>query len=77
VAAIRDKTLRESHPYRLVSQNVLATTYYIDGQIEKAVKLLEHVVAVQEKTLREDHPDRLLSERVLHDFRESQVSAGS
>jgi hypothetical protein len=39
--------------------------YQADGQVKKAVKLLEHVVAVQEKTLAEDHPARLASQHEL------------
>lgn len=32
-----------------------------DGQVGKAVKLLEHVIATREKVLVEEHPDRLTS----------------
>ncbi|CAN9403179.1 unnamed protein product [Alternaria alternata] len=36
-----------------------------DGQVHKAVALLEHVVEVEEKTLAPEHPDRLASQHVL------------
>jgi hypothetical protein len=36
-----------------------------NGQVGKAVGLLEHVVAVEEKVLAEDHPDRLASQHGL------------
>ncbi|KNB13727.1 hypothetical protein FOXG_20899 [Fusarium oxysporum f. sp. lycopersici 4287] len=65
VVAIREKTLAESHPSRLVSQHGLAIAYQANGQIKEAVKLQEHVVAIQEKTLAESHPDRLASQYVL------------
>ncbi|MDB5243361.1 MAG: putative kinesin light chain 1, partial [Spirosoma sp.] len=50
---------------RLASQHELAGAYEADGQIKKAVALLEQVVAVQERTLAEDHPDRLASQHAL------------
>ena len=49
----------------LLSQHVLAMAYEADGQVQKAVELLEHVVAVKEKVLAEDHPNRLASQHVL------------
>ncbi|EXM15380.1 hypothetical protein FOTG_16258 [Fusarium oxysporum f. sp. vasinfectum 25433] len=39
--------------------------YLANGQIQEAVKLLEHVVAIREKTLAESHPDRLASQHAL------------
>lgn len=45
----------------LTSQHALAIVYQADGQIGKAVELLEHVVIVRERTLAEAHPDRLAS----------------
>ncbi|KAH7201431.1 hypothetical protein DER44DRAFT_812204 [Fusarium oxysporum] len=55
--------LEHSHPSRLASQHALAGVYEANGQIEEAVKLLEHVVAVKEKTL--SHPSRLASQHAL------------
>jgi hypothetical protein len=52
-------SLAEDHPHRLASQHTLAGAYRADGQVGKAVKLLEHAVAVREKVLAEDHPSRL------------------
>ncbi|KAJ9134825.1 Kinesin light chain 1 [Coniochaeta hoffmannii] len=40
-------------------------TYQADGQIKKAVALLEQAVAVQGRTLAEDHPSRLASQHAL------------
>jgi hypothetical protein len=53
--------MAEEHPDRLASQHRLAVVYLADGQVGKAVELLEHVVAVEAKVLREDHPSRLVS----------------
>ena len=39
--------------------------YRADGQVKKAVELLEHVVEVRNRILAEEHPDRLASERWL------------
>ncbi|KAF2785582.1 purine and uridine phosphorylase, partial [Melanomma pulvis-pyrius CBS 109.77] len=50
--------LDEDNSDLLFSQHALAIAYEADGQIKKAVELLEHVVAV-EKVLAEEHPDRL------------------
>ena len=44
---------------------MLAIAYQADGQISKAIRLLEQVVAIQEKVLKEDHPKRLVSQRRL------------
>jgi hypothetical protein len=35
------------------------------GQVQEAVKLLEHVVEVRSRTLADDHPDLLASEGCL------------
>lgn len=53
--------LGEEDEDRLESQRVLASAYLDNGQIGKAVELLEHVVAVQE-VLGEEHPSRLASQ---------------
>jgi tetratricopeptide (TPR) repeat protein len=50
---------------RLASQHALAMAYEADGQVKKAVELLEQVVAVREKVLAEDHPNRLASQHEL------------
>lgn len=60
----RAQRLAEDHPDRLASQHELARAYLADGQIKKAVDLLEHVVDVEEK-LAKDHPDRLASQYAL------------
>ncbi|RAR09054.1 kinesin light chain 2 [Stemphylium lycopersici] len=57
--------LGRDHPAQLSSQYVLATAYQADGQVHKAVRLLEHVVEVEEKTLAAEHPDRLASQHEL------------
>jgi tetratricopeptide (TPR) repeat protein len=57
--------LDEDDSDRLLSQHVLAMVYETDGQVKKAVALLEHVVAVEEKVLAEEHPDRLASQHEL------------
>jgi tetratricopeptide (TPR) repeat protein len=59
------ETLAEEHPSRLASQHALATAYEADGQVQKAVELLEHIVGIEEKVLAEDHPDRLASQHEL------------
>jgi hypothetical protein len=48
--------LGEDNLDRLLSQHVLAGVYQADGQVQKAVQLLEHVVAVKEKVMAEEHP---------------------
>jgi hypothetical protein len=39
--------------------------YEADGQVQKAVELLEQVVEVKEKTLSPEHPDQLASQHAL------------
>ena len=60
----RKKQFSEDHPDRLASQHALAIAYDANGQVQKAVELLEHVVKVQ-KMLAEDHPGRLASQHAL------------
>ncbi|CAN9191629.1 unnamed protein product [Alternaria alternata] len=60
--------LDEDNPGRLSSQHNLAGAYQADGQVHKAVELLEHVVSIKGRTLREDHPSRLVSVKVLNDM---------
>jgi hypothetical protein len=69
VVEVREKTLAAEHPSRLASQHALAIVYEADGQVHKAVALLQHVVAVEARTLREDHPSRLVSVEALADMR--------
>jgi tetratricopeptide (TPR) repeat protein len=57
--------LGEDNSDRLLSQHVLAMAYREDGQVQKAMKLLEHIVEVEEKVLAEEHPDRLASQHEL------------
>jgi tetratricopeptide (TPR) repeat protein len=57
--------LGEDNPSRLASQHNLARAYQADGQVRKAVELLEHVVEVREKKLAEEHPSRLASQHAL------------
>jgi tetratricopeptide (TPR) repeat protein len=57
--------LDEGDSDRLSSQHALAGAYRADGQVKKAVELLERVVVVQEKVQAEDHPDRLASQHAL------------
>ncbi len=44
---------------------MLAGAYLVNGEIQLAVQLLEHVVKIREKTLGEDHHDRLSSQYEL------------
>jgi tetratricopeptide (TPR) repeat protein len=61
---LRD-VLGEDDPGRLTSQHELARAYYEDGQVQKAVELLEHVVKVRDLALAEGHHDRLASQHEL------------
>jgi hypothetical protein len=45
VVVMKERTLAEEHPSLLASQHALAVACRSDGQIKKAVALLEHVVA--------------------------------
>jgi hypothetical protein len=65
VVKIEEQTLAEDHPDRLGSQHALAGAYHADGQVGKAVKLLEHIVAVRTKVLRDSHPSRLVSQHMV------------
>ncbi|KAF1963801.1 hypothetical protein CC80DRAFT_13282 [Byssothecium circinans] len=56
---------KREHLDRLASQHELAGAYEADGQVQKAVQLLEHVVSVKEIVLVEEHPDRLASQHAL------------
>jgi tetratricopeptide (TPR) repeat protein len=60
-----EDSLTEDHPDRLASQHELAMAYQANGQVKRAVALLEHVVKAREGSLTEDHPDRLASQHAL------------
>ncbi|CAN9172465.1 unnamed protein product [Alternaria alternata] len=59
------KGLHENDPDRLSSEHALSISYEANGQVEDAVRLLEHVVGVRNDTLAETHPDRLASQHQL------------
>ena len=42
--------------------------YQADGQVQKAIILIGHVVSVKARTLRDDHPSRLVSVEPLADM---------
>ena len=65
IVKIREQTLTEDHPNRLMSQHALAIAYQANGQVKEAVSLLEQIVKIQEQTLTEDHRDRLASRHNL------------
>ncbi|KAK5111067.1 hypothetical protein LTR85_012286 [Meristemomyces frigidus] len=56
------ENLAENHPSRLASQHALAIAYQANGQVEEAVRLLEHVVAIRKRVQAEDHPNRRASQ---------------
>ena len=57
--------MAEDHPSRLYAQSTLAFAYQRNGQIDKAVKLLEPVVKIRNENLVEDHPDRIDAQHAL------------
>ncbi|POR33548.1 Putative Kinesin light chain [Tolypocladium paradoxum] len=61
----RESHLPEDDNSLLASQHALARASRADGQIRRAVELLEHVVAVRERVLERNHPDLLSSQHVL------------
>ena len=60
-------TLSEQHPDRLKSQHTLASFYKADGQIQRSIQLLEHVVRIRKIALTKYHPNRVISEHALAD----------
>jgi hypothetical protein len=68
--------LDEANLYQLLPQHVLAGAYQADGQVWKAVELLEHVVTVEGGFLRNDHFSRLASLTALTDLR-AELRGGS
>ena len=69
VVKVEESTLAKDHLNRLASQHALASAYERDGQVKKAIELLEYVVTIHE-SLGNDHPVRLESQlelaRVYH-----------
>jgi Tfp pilus assembly protein PilF len=59
------EVLGKDDPNRLSLQHSLAFAYIENGQVQKAVELLEHVVEVRGKLLEEEHPNRLASQHQL------------
>ena len=53
------------HPDQLASQHALAGAYEANGQVKKAVALLEEVVQIRSQSLAADHPSRLASQHEL------------
>jgi hypothetical protein len=51
--------LEEVNVTRLLSQRALAMVYIGDGQVQKVVELLAHVIALRENALVQEHPDQL------------------
>lgn len=65
VVAVEETSLAEDHSDRLVSQHELAITYQANGQIKKAVELLEHVVVIKTEIWAEDDFRRQLSKDLI------------
>jgi len=59
------ENLAKENPRRLASQHALAEAYLANGEVSKAVALLEHVVAIRSKILAEDQQDWLASQHSL------------
>jgi tetratricopeptide (TPR) repeat protein len=64
-SSCRRRHLDEGDSDWLFAQHALAGAYKSDGQVKKAVELLERVVSVQEEVLAPDHPSRLASQHEL------------
>lgn len=62
---VRKKTLAKDHSSRLTSQHELAIAHEANGQIEEAVKQLNHVVKLKKQTMKENHPSRLVSKEAV------------
>lgn len=61
----RAETLAEDHPLRLSSQHNLAEAYLHDGQIDEAVKSLEHVIQIEKRQSAENEASVLDAQHVL------------
>jgi tetratricopeptide (TPR) repeat protein len=57
--------LDETDSDRLSAEHALAGAYHEDGQVQKALELMEHVVTVKGKILAEEHLSRLASQHSL------------
>jgi len=57
--------LAADDPFRVDSEYQLGRAYQVDGQVKRAVELLEHVVAVDAKIYIEEHPNRLTAQHEL------------
>ena len=64
IVECRSRAPAKDDSSRLTAQHELAIAYQANGQVDEAIKLLEHVVKVEEK-LAEDYPDRLASQHEL------------
>lgn len=58
------RVLPDDDDLRLISQHDLAVAYIRNGQVDKAIQLLEHVVKVQER-LPPNHPNKLSAQHEL------------
>ena len=66
------RVLPEDDAMRLHSQHSLAAAYRDNGQVDKAIQLLEHVVKVREGLAQDDH-DKLVSQHELaRSYRENR-----
>ena len=59
------EVLDEDDPDRLAAQHALGISYQENGQVEDAIRLLEHVVKIRDTTLAEAHHNRLASRHAL------------
>ena len=57
--------LEERDPDRLLAQHLFGMALYADGQVQRAIALLEHVVALRERESREDDSLRLWAQHEL------------
>ena len=65
LASAAESSQKSTRPRLASPQHVLAMTYQADGQIKKAVELMEHVVSGKGQILAEEHPSRMASQHVL------------
>jgi hypothetical protein len=60
-----EETLSADHPSRLGTQHALAIVHSTNGQVKKAVDLLEIAMEFKTRVVRVDHPSLLVSIEVL------------